>query len=190
MPASSLFRLFVSSTFSDLVAERDALKRRVFPAMDAICRAYGARFRAVDLSWGVSEEASRDQQTLDICLAEVARCQRTTPRPNFLILLGDRYGWRPLPSCIADRDFDALAAAVAGPRDRELLRASYARDENADPPVHVLRARTPHDGLTWDEVERRLGTALRNAVALVPWPDARGEPSWRPPPSTRSWLAP
>ena len=47
MPASSLlFRLFVSSIFSDFVAERDALQRRVFPEMDARCRAYGARLRA------------------------------------------------------------------------------------------------------------------------------------------------
>ena len=53
-------------SFSDFVAERDALQGRVFPAIDAVCRAYGARFQAVDLRWGVSEEAGRYQQTLDL----------------------------------------------------------------------------------------------------------------------------
>jgi len=95
--SSRTFRVFVSSTFSDLTGEREALRRVVFPALDHLCRGFGARFQAVDLRWGISADAGRDQQTLAICLVEVARCQRITPRPNFLILLGDRYGWRPVP---------------------------------------------------------------------------------------------
>ena len=67
MPESTrTFRLFVSSTFSDLKAERNALHELVFPRLRTLCQAYGARFQAVDLRWGVSEEASRDQQTLKI----------------------------------------------------------------------------------------------------------------------------
>ena len=57
----------------------------------------GCRFQALDLRWGVREEAALDPQTMRICLGEIARCQRVTPRPNFIVLLGDRYGWRPLP---------------------------------------------------------------------------------------------
>jgi len=30
-----------------------------------------------------------------ICRAEIARCQVVTPRPNFVVLLRDRHGWRP-----------------------------------------------------------------------------------------------
>ena len=58
---------------------------------------HGCRFQAIDLRWGVREEAALDQQTMRICLEEIARCQRVTPRPNCIVLLGDRYGWRPLP---------------------------------------------------------------------------------------------
>jgi hypothetical protein len=29
----------------------------------------------------VSEEASRDQHTMNICLGEIERCQEVTPRP-------------------------------------------------------------------------------------------------------------
>src|SRR6266508_2040440 len=92
------FRIFVSSTFSDLKEERNALQREVFPKLRELCLQHGCRFQAIDLRWGVSEEAGRDQRTMQICIDEIARCQRTTPRPNFIVLLGERYGWRPLPA--------------------------------------------------------------------------------------------
>jgi hypothetical protein len=89
---SRTFRLFVSSTFDDLKGERDALQRIVFPRIRELCHQHGARFQAIDLRWGVREEAAADHRTMEICLAEIERCQRTGLRPNFLVVLGDRYG--------------------------------------------------------------------------------------------------
>ena len=87
------FRVFVSSTFADLKEERNALARLVYPRLWALCEARGYKFQAVDLRWGVREEAGLDQQTVRICLDEIARCQKLSPKPNFIVLLGDRYGW-------------------------------------------------------------------------------------------------
>jgi hypothetical protein len=56
--AGRTFRVFVSSTFSDLVAERNALQERVFPRLRALCRQHGASFQVIDLRWGVSEVSS------------------------------------------------------------------------------------------------------------------------------------
>ena len=70
---SKTFRIFVSSTFSDLKAERDALQRFVFPRLRELCASRGARFQAIDLRWGVSEEAGLDQRTMPICLGEIDR---------------------------------------------------------------------------------------------------------------------
>jgi hypothetical protein len=61
------------------------------------------RFQAIDLRWGVREEAGLDQQTLKICIEEIKRCQKTKLKPNFIVLLGDRYGWRPAPPEIPAR---------------------------------------------------------------------------------------
>ena len=77
------FRVFISLTFSDLKAKRDALQRDVFPRLHEYCQKHGCRFQAIDLRWGVSEEASADQSTMRICRAEIARCQAVTPRPQF-----------------------------------------------------------------------------------------------------------
>jgi NACHT domain- and WD repeat-containing protein len=73
-----------------------------------LCARRAARFQAIDLRWGIREEAALDQQTINVCVGEIQRCQRSTPRPNFLVLLGDRYGWRPPPPEIPAAEFEAI----------------------------------------------------------------------------------
>src|SRR5450759_3306426 len=123
--ATRTFRIFVSSTFSDLVTERNALQAYVFPRLRELCQQHGCRFQAIDLRWGVSEEASLDQQAMNICLGEIERCQKVSPRPNFIVLLGDRYGWCPPPSQIPAEEFDQILGVVKDPEDRALLEKWY-----------------------------------------------------------------
>ncbi|WP_091940428.1 DUF4062 domain-containing protein [Propionivibrio dicarboxylicus] len=94
-------RIFVSSTFNDFLAEREALHREVFRGLKQHCESAGFEFQAVDLRWGISKEAARQHRTIDICLEEIRRCQRLPPKPNFIVLLGDRFGWQPIPARIA-----------------------------------------------------------------------------------------
>ena len=58
------FRVFVSSTFSDLKAERNALQERVFPRLRQLAAEHGCRFQVIDLRWGVSDQAPLDQQAM------------------------------------------------------------------------------------------------------------------------------
>ena len=48
-----VIRVFVSSTFSDLVAERNALAADVWPVLEEYCRQRGFTLQAIDLRWGV-----------------------------------------------------------------------------------------------------------------------------------------
>ncbi|MDA8083104.1 MAG: DUF4062 domain-containing protein, partial [Nitrospiraceae bacterium] len=169
--SSRTVRVFVSSTFSDLKAERNALQGEVFPKLRKLCEEYGCRFQAIDLRWGVSEEAALDQQAMRICLEEVERCQRLSPRPNFIVLLGDRYGWQPLPYEIPADEFEEIEKA-SSPDEQELLATWYRRDDNAVPPVYDLQPRTGQyeDFAVWEPVERRLLTVLRRAVSSINLP--------------------
>jgi hypothetical protein len=88
-----VIRVFVSSTFTDLKHERDALQREVFPKLEQLCASRQFQFQAIDLRWGVPTEASLDHRTMRICFEELRRSQEISPQPNFLILLGNRYGW-------------------------------------------------------------------------------------------------
>ena len=76
-------RVFVSSTFQDMKAERDRLVKYVFPELRELCQERGVTFTEVDLRWGITKE----QEVLRICLGEIDRC-----RPFFICMLGERYG--------------------------------------------------------------------------------------------------
>jgi hypothetical protein len=163
--ATRTFRVFVSSTFENLKAERDALQREVFPRLRKLCEANNARFQAIDLRWGVRDEAALDQQTMEICLREIERCQQTGIKPNFIVLLGERYGWRPLPARIEAGEFEKVRDRVAD-ANRELIDGWYQRDNNAVPPEFLLKPRTGEfaDKDRWGEVEQRLHRILREAA--------------------------
>ncbi len=173
-PAEKTFRVFVSSTFSDLKAERNALQSFVFPRLRQLCKQAGARFQAVDLRWGVSQEASLDQQAMDICLGEIERCQRISPRPNFILLLGNRYGWMPPPAHIAHSDFKALQKQLSRD-DRDFLKQWYTLDENAQPPEWRLNPRQAGGDYEsyddWQPVEMRLQKTLSGAAQALGMPE-------------------
>ena len=164
--ASRTFRVFVSSTFEDLVEERNALQREVFPVLRQLCEQHGARFQAIDLRWGVRDEAVLGQRMMDVCLAEIERCQRTRIKPNFIILLGDRYGKPPLPARVQAPEFEAVLSSVNAETDLALIEGWYERDDNAVPAEYLLKSRTGEfvDANQWKEIEGSLGAALRKAA--------------------------
>ncbi len=81
-------RVFVSSTFRDMHAEREELIKRIFPQLRKLCDQRGVTWGEVDLRWGITDEQTAEGKVLPICLDEIRRC-----RPYFIGLLGERYGW-------------------------------------------------------------------------------------------------
>lgn len=171
---ANIFRVFVSSTFTDMAEERDILQKKVFPFLKRYCKNQGAIFQAVDLRWGVNEESQRNQKTLDICLNEIRRCQELSPKPNFLILLGDKYGWQPIPSGIPQNEMEAILASTSR---NVLLNTWYRLDNNAIPPEYVLQPRGNAFAGTdaWKPVEQDIQSALRSAIDSLAFDDAQRE---------------
>ncbi len=83
------FRVFISSTFRDLQAERAHLLNRIFPELRQRAREAGAEFTEIDLRWGLTTEDAEHGRVIRLCLEEVERC------PFFIGILGDRFGWVP-----------------------------------------------------------------------------------------------
>lgn len=87
-------RIFVSSTFNDMHAERDAIASIAEPLLKERAAGHGESVGFCDLRWGVDtamldgDEASR--KVLDICLEEIDRAEEP-----LIVIIGDRYGWMP-----------------------------------------------------------------------------------------------
>ncbi|HPF88226.1 MAG TPA: DUF4062 domain-containing protein [Candidatus Limiplasma sp.] len=149
-------RIFISSTFNDFILERNALHKTVFPKAAELCHKHGCAFQVIDLRWGISVQDSQDYSTLGICLNEIERCQRVTPRPNFIFLAGERYGWRPLPQYI-DHAIYRRILSVLPPQQRGKLETAYVEDNNAIPASYAFVS-IPKDS-TEDELRSMLFTA-------------------------------
>ncbi|XP_053558206.1 telomerase protein component 1 [Bombina bombina] len=82
-------RVFISSTFRDMHAERDLLIGQVMPELRARASIYFLSLEEVDLRWGITEEEAKKDRQLSLCLSEVSRSQ------IFIGILGERYGHIP-----------------------------------------------------------------------------------------------
>ncbi len=115
-------RVFISSTFRDMNAERDHLVRFVFPRLREQLLLRRIHLVDVDLRWGVTSE----QDASEVCREIINEC-----RPRFLCMLGGRYGWVPpgnIRSITADEvHFGVLDRPL---QDREFAYF-YFRDDAA-----------------------------------------------------------
>ncbi len=89
-----IVKVFVSSTFRDMGAERDALAKIVFPALREQLERYRIQVIDIDLRWGIPRTEVATRGALSSCFDVIAECQ-----PFFICLLGEVYG-----SVIADHD--------------------------------------------------------------------------------------
>ena len=102
--------VFISSTFRDMQAERDALAQEVLPDVTSEAARHQEDVDFIDLRWGVdtteleSEEGAR--KVLSVCLDEIEHA-----RPYMIVLLGERYGWVPekalIDAAALEKDYEA-----------------------------------------------------------------------------------
>jgi len=175
-------RVFISSTFLDMHAERDIIVNVVFPSLRRRFRASGRELVDVDLRWGLTEEQARRGEIAGLCLAEIDRC-----RPFFLGLIGERLGWIPPADSfnprlsalypilkerpgrsITEIEFD-YAALSSPEKSRDalfLLRKSTAADEG---PTKALRDRVRASGAAIATYERPedLAVVLEDLLATA-----------------------
>jgi len=111
MSAWRTVRVFISSTFRDMHAERDWLVQRVFPALRERLEPHRIHLVDIDLRWGVTKEQADNEEVIDICLSQIDAC-----RPFFLGILGERYGWVPdrVPERVTSNNKWAWVQAAMG----------------------------------------------------------------------------
>ncbi|XP_068752515.1 NACHT domain- and WD repeat-containing protein 1-like isoform X2 [Montipora capricornis] len=172
-------RIFLSSTFTDTRLDRNELMQEVFEPIRDLCQQRGVAFEVVDLRWGVRQESVDDHRVVNICMEEIKRCQEISLGIAFIALLGDKYGWRPLPSSVDSDEFESLLEHI-DKLDRELVTTWYLRDDNAVPPCHLLQPissqfpihSTDRNELSkaweeWGTIEKKIWNLLRTAAEKI-----------------------
>ena len=166
---SRYIRFFISSTFADMTKERNLLAKLFAYISDEYVKK-GWQIEAVDLRWGISQEAGYDNKTMQICKSEIKRCQQLSPRPNFIVLLGNRYGWTPLPETIPLKVAKSLSMTSA---ERLLFNKWYRLDENALPDgEYILQGREGmyREPVVWfDDVEYPLSLMFNRNAKRIKW---------------------
>ena len=99
---SRQIRVFISSTFQDMQAERDYLINKVFPKLRLEAQKRNVSLVPVDLRWGITrEEEGQSGKVVYTCLNEIEKSH-----PFFIGILGNRYGWKPTENdLMVDNDF-------------------------------------------------------------------------------------
>ena len=151
-------------------AERDKLHADVFPKLRKYCESNGFSFQPIDLRWGVSSEAGNDQKTMQICIDEVKHCKHAL-NPHFVMLLGERYGWIPLPASVPVSEFEQVRLAIlecykSGSEEINYLDLWYRRDDNAIPAEYKLQPKLTAEHQTW-EYWSKVESTLRGAFSYV-----------------------
>lgn len=140
MPTASTdrrIRVFISSTFTDMKADRDYLVKFIFPQLRKLCEERAVSWTEVDLRWGVTDEQKAEGKVLPIVMAEVERCQ-----PYFIGLLGERYGqvYRDqIPADLAERFPWLKAHAEKSLTELEILHGVLNNKELSDHALFYFR---------------------------------------------------
>ena len=107
--SSKIVRIFTSSTFTDMLMERNTLMEWVYPKIKEYCREkHGLEFQVVDMRWGVRDEMTNEHMTTELCMTELRNCQRLSMGPNFIYFGGQVMVYSRVPNKRVDINFDPL----------------------------------------------------------------------------------
>ncbi|XP_022797421.1 NACHT domain- and WD repeat-containing protein 1-like isoform X3 [Stylophora pistillata] len=112
---------------------------QVYPKLRQFCQKKGYEFQVVDMRWGVRDDATDTHMTTQLCLREIKACQEISVGPNFVTLLSEKYGYRPLMPSITAKEFELILSKASDNQIHELLIKWYKEDENCFPVSYILQ---------------------------------------------------
>ena len=160
-------RIFLSSTFSDMEAERSALLR-TFDTLRVEARRRNVDLAVLDLRWGVTDEEARSGKVISVCLNEIEHSH-----PFFIGLLGSRYGYAPEAGEL-DKNPDLLerypwlADDIAAGRsitEMEMLYGVLRNENDVDAAFYIRQNGTPDDDPRQTALKKRIRGQQRYPVA-------------------------
>ena len=161
--------VFVSSTFTDTMEERNVLQEKILPRLRALCKEHGIEYIFFDMRYGVRDENTLDHQTWLGCYAALKTCFEESAGIFFLSLQSGKYGYRPLPRTIAKSLLDERLYKSEDEEMKSLCTEWYILDENAFPEAYNLKPlKSLDDNSFWKEALPKLSDFLKNIPFFEP----------------------
>lgn len=130
-PPTFKLSIFFSSTFTDTKRERAVIMNEIFPRLSERGQALGVQCVFTDMRWGVVDQNTLDQDTWDVCDAEIHRSERESCDIFFVSLQSEKYGYMPLPKQLPSSF--AYHVSTLPEHVRKLFAAWYKQDLNDTP---------------------------------------------------------
>ncbi|XP_021368055.1 uncharacterized protein LOC110459901 isoform X1 [Mizuhopecten yessoensis] len=152
-PESTVVPIYISSGFTDTLAEKTAFEETVSLDLREYCAARGYELELYDLHWGMTDTVTDDHSYPGTCLTTINRCLESNPGVNILLLLGDKYGPYLLPSNIPVEEFNAFYDFVQDFRQREIDLIKEQIDEISSARAERERQRQDAESVLTDATD-------------------------------------
>ncbi|EGD82189.1 hypothetical protein PTSG_02861 [Salpingoeca rosetta] len=145
------------------------------------------RWRGQGAVYGSSADVGGGGESWDgilkICMREIKRCQQESSGISYVLILGNKYGFRPFPAKIPDKEFKLLKEEMAKqakqtastPTSAALNKAMeymdewFVLNENVVPPTRELKpVKKEHSDAWWSDIFPTLQMCLRQAATGAP----------------------
>lgn len=159
-----MLKFFVSSTFRDMMCERDMLRNSVYPVLNQEAHSFGETVSFCDLRWGIDtkdlNEYESSNYVIQTCLDEIDKSQ------YMIVFLGSRYGWMPKEEYIKEiakernlilEDYQISVTAL------EIYYGALKSRESLDNTLFYFRLPSPED-IPDDIIEKGKLENLKNKI--------------------------
>jgi len=129
-PSKRVVRVFISSTFTDTVFERNYVLEDVIPYLKDAGRERGFDVIFSEMRFGIRDDASEDNKTSELCMEELENCEKQSAGVFYVLISTDKYGFRPLPRRIPQNEMEELRSKMDDEK-KALVDKFYSLDTNA-----------------------------------------------------------
>ena len=125
-------RVYLGSTGDDMRYERETIIYGSVPEVQAYCKTKGIDFQLIDLSDSFIDNSYMfDANLVKVRLSELEHCKKYSFAVSSVFLVGEKYGFTPLPRVIDKAEFECLLQFMENYEDKQLAFMVYELDYNS-----------------------------------------------------------
>ena len=113
--------------------------------VQAYCKTKGIDFQLIDLSDSFIDNSYMfDPNLVNVRLSELEHCMKYSFAVSSVFLVGEKYGFTPLPRIVDKSEFEILLQYMENYEDKQLAFMVYELDYNSQPVTYIYEEEYVH----------------------------------------------